>query len=140
MDVQIAPKECCCSGKADESLCSSYCLSAIIAALYAALTLLLAPISYGPVQLRLSEAFTVLPMVLPQSIPGLFVGCLIANIFNPSPSIFDIVFGSLTTLLAAYGTYKLRNKPILAAACPERGMIHTISPPENSAKTIHPVL
>ena len=84
----------------------------------AALTLLLAPISYGPVQLRLSEAFTVLPMVLPQSIPGLFVGCLIANIFNPSPSIFDIVFGSLTTLLAAYGTYKLRNKPILAATCP----------------------
>ena len=96
----------------------SLCLSAIIAALYAALTLLLAPISYGPVQLRLSEAFTVLPMVLPQSIPGLFVGCLIANIFNPSPSIFDIVFGSLTTLLAAYGTYKLRNKPILAATCP----------------------
>ncbi len=96
----------------------SLCLSAIIAALYAALTLLLAPSSYGPVQLRLSEAFTVLPMVLPQSIPGLFVGCLIANIFNPSPSIFDIVFGSLTTLLAAYGTYKLRNKPILAAACP----------------------
>lgn len=57
-------------------------------------------------------------MVLPQSIPGLFVGCLIANIFSPTPSIFDIVFGSLTTLLAAYGTYKLRNKPILAAACP----------------------
>ena len=97
----------------------SLCLSAIIAALYAALTLLLAPISYGPVQLRLSEAFTVLPMVLPQSIPGLFVGCLIANIFNPSPSIFDIVFGSLTTLLAAYGTYKLRNKPILPR-CGER--------------------
>lgn len=96
----------------------SLCLSAIIAALYAALTLLLAPISYGNIQCRVSEAFTVLPMVLPQSIPGLFVGCLIANIFNPSPSIFDIVFGSLTTLLAAYGTYKLRNKPILAAACP----------------------
>lgn len=96
----------------------SLCLSAIIAALYAALTLLLASISYGPVQLRLSEAFTVLPMVLPQSIPGLFVGCLIANIFNPSPSIFDIVFGSLTTLLSAYGTYKLRNKPLLAAASP----------------------
>lgn len=96
----------------------SLCLSAIIAALYAALTLLLAPISYGNIQCRVSEAFTVLPMVLPQSIPGLFVGCLIANIFNPSPSIFDIIFGSLTTLLAAYGTYKLRSKPILAAACP----------------------
>ena len=105
----------------------SLCLSAIIAALYAAITYAAAPlasgviqvrISYGNIQCRVSEAFTVLPMVLPQSIPGLFVGCLIANIFNPSPSIFDIVFGSLTTLLAAYGTYKLRNKPILAAACP----------------------
>ena len=55
----------------------SLCLSAIIAALYAALTLLLAPISYGNIQCRVSEAFTVLPMVLPQSIPGLFVGCLL---------------------------------------------------------------
>lgn len=96
----------------------SLCLSAIIAALYAALTLLLAPISYGNIQCRVSEAFTVLPMVLPQSIPGLFVGCLIANIFSPTPSIWDIVFGSLTTLIAACGTYALRKKPVLAAACP----------------------
>lgn len=96
----------------------SLCLSAIIAALYAALTLLLAPISYGNIQCRVSEAFTVLPMVLPQSIPGLFVGCLIANIFSPTPSIWDIVFGSLTTLIAACGTYVLRKKPVLAAACP----------------------
>lgn len=57
-------------------------------------------------------------MVLPQSIPGLFVGCLIANIFSPTPSIWDIVFGSLTTLIAACGTYALRKKPVLAAACP----------------------
>lgn len=92
----------------------SLCLSAIIAALYAALTLLLAPISYGNIQCRVSEAFT----VLPQSIPGLFVGCLIANIFSPTPSIWDIVFGSLTTLIAACGTYALRKKPVLAAACP----------------------
>lgn len=96
----------------------SLCLSAIIAALYAALTLLLASISYGNIQCRVSEAFTVLPMVLPQSIPGLFVGCLIANIFSPTPSIWDIVFGSLTTLIAACGTYALRKKPVLAAACP----------------------
>ena len=54
----------------------SLCLSAIIAALYAALTLLLAPISYGPVQLRLSEAFTVLPMVLPHK-PRWKASCLI---------------------------------------------------------------
>ncbi|MBQ4580195.1 MAG: QueT transporter family protein [Clostridia bacterium] len=94
----------------------SLCVSAVIAALYAALTLLLAPISYGPIQLRLSEAMTLLPMVLPQAIPGLFVGCLIANLYTGM--LTDIIFGSLATLLAAVGTYLLRKKPLLAAACP----------------------
>jgi len=94
----------------------SLCASAVIAALYAALTLLLAPISFGPLQLRLSEAMTLLPMILPQAIPGLFVGCLIANLY--SGMLTDIVFGSLATLIAAIGTYLLRKKPILAAACP----------------------
>lgn len=94
----------------------SLCLSAVIAALYAALTLLLAPISYGPIQLRLSEALTLLPMVLPQAVPGLFVGCLIANLYTGM--LTDIIFGSLATLLAAIGTYLLRKKPLLAAACP----------------------
>ena len=94
----------------------SLCLSAVIAALYAALTLLLAPISYGPIQLRLSEALTVLPILLPQAVPGLFVGCLIANLYTGM--LTDIVFGSLATLLAAIGTYLLRKRPILAAACP----------------------
>ncbi len=94
----------------------SLCVSAVIAALYAALTLLLAPISYGGVQCRLSEAMTLLPMILPQAIPGLFVGCLIANLYTGM--ITDIIFGSLATLLAAVGTFLLRKKPILAAACP----------------------
>ena len=94
----------------------SLCLSAVIGALYAALTLLLAPISYGPIQLRLSEALTLLPMLLPQAVPGLFVGCLIANLYTGM--LTDIVFGSLATLLAAVGTYLLRKKPLLAAACP----------------------
>ena len=94
----------------------SLCVSAVIAALYAALTLLLAPFSYGSIQLRVSEALTLLPMVLPQAIPGLFVGCLIANLYTGM--LTDIIFGSLATLLAAVGTYLLRKKPILAAACP----------------------
>ena len=94
----------------------SLCTSAIIAALYAALTLLLAPISYGPLQLRLSEAMTLLPMVLPQAIPGLFVGCLIANLYTGV--LTDILFGSLATLLAAIGTYCLRRNPVLACTCP----------------------
>ncbi|MGN1367449.1 MAG: QueT transporter family protein [Aristaeellaceae bacterium] len=94
----------------------SLCVSAAIAALYAALTILLAPISYGNIQLRVSEAMTLLPMVLPQAIPGLFVGCLIANLYTGM--LTDIIFGSLATLLAAIGTYCLRKKPLLAAACP----------------------
>ena len=94
----------------------SLCVSAVIAALYAALTLLLAPLSFGPLQLRLSEAMTLLPMVLPQAIPGLFVGCLIANLYTGM--LTDIIFGSLATLIAAIGTYLLRKKPLLAGACP----------------------
>ena len=80
------------------------------------MTLLLAPISYGPIQLRLSEAMTLLPILLPQAVPGLFVGCLIANLYTGMMT--DIIFGSLATLLAAIGTYLLRKKPLLAAACP----------------------
>ena len=94
----------------------SLCLSALIAALYAALTLLLAPISYGSLQCRISEAMTVLPILLPQAIPGLFVGCLIANLYTGL--ITDVLFGSLATLLAALGTYLLRKRPLLAALCP----------------------
>ena len=94
----------------------SLCVSAVIAALYAAMTLLLAPISYGPIQLRLSEAMTLLPILLPQAVPGLFVGCLIANLYTGM--LTDIIFGSLATLLAAIGTFLLRKKPFLAASCP----------------------
>ncbi len=94
----------------------SLCLSAVIAALYAGLTLLLAPISYGSLQFRLSEAMTLLPMILPQAIPGLFVGCLIANLYTGL--LTDVIFGSLATLLAAVGTWAFRKKPLAAAACP----------------------
>ena len=82
--------------------------TAIIAALYAVLTLVLAPFSYGTVQVRVSELLTLLPALTPAAIPGVFVGCLIANIYTGS--VIDIIFGSLTTLAAAYCTYKLRGK------------------------------
>ena len=82
-------------------------LSAVIAALYAALTLLLAPISFGPVQCRVAECLCILPLFTPYAIPGLFLGCLISNIIG-SMGMFDIVFGSLTTLVAAILTYKLK--------------------------------
>lgn len=90
---------------------------AIIAALYACLTLLLAPISYGEVQLRISEALTLLPVLMPESIPGLAVGCLLANVLGGC-TLLDIVFGTLATLLAAVFTRRLRANFALAAAMP----------------------
>ena len=90
---------------------------AIIAALYTALTVLLAPLSYGEVQIRFSEAFTLLPILMPEAVPALLVGCLLSNILGGC-TIFDIVFGSLATLLAALCTRRLRDKFWLAALMP----------------------
>jgi uncharacterized membrane protein len=73
----------------------------MIAAIYAALTIALAPISYGEVQVRVAEALTVLPYYFPAAVPGLFIGCLIANLFGGN-GLLDIVFGSLATLSAAW--------------------------------------
>lgn len=81
---------------------------AIIAALYAAATVLIAPLSYGAVQFRLSEALTVISVFTPAAIPGLTVGCIIANLASPY-GIWDIVFGSAATLLAAITARKLRH-------------------------------
>ena len=72
--------------------------TAVISALYATLTLVLMPISYGPVQFRISEALTVLPLFCVEAIPGLAIGCLIANI---PMGIWDMLIGTTATLLAA---------------------------------------
>jgi uncharacterized membrane protein len=73
----------------------------MIAALYAAVTVALAPVSYGPLQLRVAEALTLLPFYIPEAVPGLFVGCLIANFFSPNGAL-DMAAGSLATLTAAW--------------------------------------
>lgn len=87
--------------------------AAMIAALYVALTLAFAPISYGQVQLRISEALTILPVFTPAAIPGLFVGCFLSNIIGGA-AMPDILFGSLATLIGAWGTHRLRHaKPLL---------------------------
>jgi uncharacterized membrane protein len=88
----------------------------VIAVLYAVLTVVFAPISYGFIQVRIAEALTVLPFLFPEAILGLFIGCLIANIFG-GLGIIDIIFGSLATLLAAYCTAKIRH-PALAPLPP----------------------
>ena len=82
---------------------------AIIAALYALLTIFLAPISSGLIQCRVAEALCVLPYFTFAAVPGLFVGCLAANLLTGAP-VWDVVFGSLATLLAAYITYLMRRR------------------------------
>ncbi len=72
--------------------------SAVIAALYAALTLVIAPLAYGPIQFRVSEALTILPLFFPEAIPGLTIGCFLANI--PSGP-WDMFIGAGATLIAA---------------------------------------
>lgn len=91
--------------------------AAVIAAVYAVLTVVLAPISYGPLQLRVSEALTVLPAFTPAAVPGLFIGCFIANIMSPV-GLPDIVLGSAATLIAAYFSYKLKDRPALVPLPP----------------------
>jgi uncharacterized membrane protein len=76
----------------------------VIGAIYAALTLALAPISYGEVQFRIAEALTVLPFFSVFSTWGLFVGCLISNLMSPIGPL-DMIFGSLATFAAAIMTY-----------------------------------
>lgn len=80
--------------------------SAAVAAIYATLTLVLSPISFGTLQLRVSEALSVLAYFSPSAVVGLTVGCAVANMWSPY-GIIDVIFGSLATLLAAFITWRL---------------------------------
>ena len=90
---------------------------AMIAAIYVALTMLFAPISFGPVQFRISEALCILPFFTPAAVPGLAVGCLLANIFCGA-MMPDIIFGTLATLIGAAGSYALRKNKWLVCVPP----------------------
>lgn len=91
----------------------------IIAALYVVLTMISAMLglSSGVIQFRISEALTVLPYFTPAAIPGLFLGCLIANILSGS-IVVDVIFGSVATLIGAIGSYILRKYKYLVALPP----------------------
>lgn len=91
--------------------------AAMIGAVYVALTLAFAPFSYGEVQIRISEALTILPYFTPAAIPGLFVGCFLSNLLGGCIPL-DIVFGSLATLLGAIFTYTLRQSSRFLAPLP----------------------
>lgn len=83
-------------------------LSGVLAAMYVILTLPFAQIAFGMVQFRLAEILTTLPILTSAAIPGVFIGCLLANFLNPQNlGLIDILGGSLTTLLAAFLTWKI---------------------------------
>lgn len=81
----------------------------IIGAIYVVMTMLISPIAFGENQVRVSEALNVLVYFTPAAIPGLFVGCIIANLASPF-GIIDIALGSLATLLAGLVASKINNK------------------------------
>ena len=89
----------------------------MIAALYVVFTMIFQPISFGAIQFRIAEALTLLPILTVDAVPGLFVGCLLANWLGGGIW-FDVALGSVATLLVALCTRKLRNKPFLAALMP----------------------
>jgi uncharacterized membrane protein len=91
--------------------------AAMIAAIYVVLTVLFAPLGFLEIQIRFSEALTVLPFFTPAAIPGLFIGCLIGN-FLGGAILPDIIFGSLATLLGAVFSYLLRKNKYLVPLPP----------------------
>ncbi len=93
--------------------------ASFIAALYVVLTYLatLTGLSSGVIQVRFSEMLTVLPIFTSAAVPGLFVGCLLSNILSGCV-LWDVIFGSLATLIGALGTYTLKNHKYLAILPP----------------------
>jgi len=79
--------------------------SGVIAALYAGLTILIMPLSFGAVQLRFAEVLTILPFFFPFTIWGIFIGCIAANILSPFP--LDVIVGPIASLIAAICTMYL---------------------------------
>ena len=83
--------------------------SSLIAAVYAALTLAFEPLSYGIMQVRFSEALSVLPYFTGTAVPGLFIGCLIANLLGTN-GLIDVIVGSLATLISALIARRIKNR------------------------------
>lgn len=81
--------------------------AAVIAAIYVTLTLVFAPISFGAVQFRISEALCILPFFTPAAVPGLAIGCLLSNLLCGAATM-DVVFGSIATLIGAVGSWMIR--------------------------------
>lgn len=119
------------------------CDAAMIAAIYTALSLLFLPISFGPIQCRVSEMLTVLPALMPAAIPGLAVGCLLSNILGGA-IVPDIIFGTLATLIAAIATRLLtkhmRSKVLASHKADFMFRLFTMLPPIVSNTIIVPLV
>lgn len=89
----------------------------MIAGMYVALTYVFQPLSFGMVQVRVSEALTILPWFTPVAVPGLFAGCLLGNLLSGA-MLPDIIFGSVATLLGALGTRMLKKRPLWLGTLP----------------------
>lgn len=91
------------------------CRAAIIAALYVAFTYAFTPFAFGPFQIRPAEALCILPLLYVEAVPALYVGCMISNLASPY-FFYDVIIGSLVTLLAALITYTvgriIKNEPL----------------------------
>ena len=80
------------------------CRAGIIAALYVALTYAFLPFAFGPIQIRPAEALCILPLFFVEAVPALWIGCMLSNLGSPY-FVYDVLIGSLATLLAAFITY-----------------------------------
>ena len=79
----------------------------LVFALYVVLTYVFSAFASGVIQVRVSEALTILPAFTPAAIPGLVIGCLLSNTLTGCV-LLDIIFGSVATLIGALGSYALR--------------------------------
>lgn len=107
------------SGKHPMFQTKSIAIGGLVAAVYVVVTLVFSALglSSGIIQIRLSEALCIMPCFCAASVPALFIGCLISNLIAGA-GIFDVIFGSLATLIGALGTYALRKNRWLAPLPP----------------------
>ena len=96
------------------------CRASVIAAVYVALTYAFAPFAFGPFQFRPAEALCILPAFFPESIPALYIGCMLSNMASPY-FVYDVFIGSLATLFAALSSYMvgrfLKKEPLRVILC-----------------------
>lgn len=88
-------------------------INAMIASIYAALTLVISPIAYSEIQFRLSEIMVFLAFYNRKYIPGLIIGCIVANLFSPM-GLLDVIFGTISTIIVCISMYLIKNRYLAA--------------------------